>query len=114
MKIIHNLENYIAEKSSIITIGTFDGLHIGHQKIISVKQIRSMLRGPGLPVASIKNSRNGSKIVPPSSRPHPRAGNLEIKPNINAILIKTWPKKLRIDEHYFFNRASPANLLIVL
>lgn len=35
MKVIHQLENYFSENKSLLTIGTYDGLHIGHQKILN-------------------------------------------------------------------------------
>ena len=34
MKTIFGLENYPKEKASVVTVGTFDGVHIGHQTII--------------------------------------------------------------------------------
>ena len=34
MKIFHNLSTYNSDKKTFVTIGTFDGVHIGHNKVI--------------------------------------------------------------------------------
>ena len=43
MEIIHNISNYHPRKPGILTIGTFDGVHVGHQKIIK-KMVSSAKR----------------------------------------------------------------------
>ena len=69
---IHGIENFPADEASIVTIGTFDGVHLGHQQIL--KQL-------------IDTSRKSKlKSVLLTFFPHPR---MVLQPDISMRLIQT-------------------------
>ncbi len=46
MKIYHNIDEFVAVKNAVVTIGTFDGVHLGHRKIIErIKQLAKISGG---------------------------------------------------------------------
>jgi riboflavin kinase/FMN adenylyltransferase len=46
MKIYHHIDEFTAVKNAVVTIGTFDGVHLGHRKIIErIKQLAKSLGG---------------------------------------------------------------------
>jgi riboflavin kinase/FMN adenylyltransferase len=58
MRIYHNIDEFVPLKNAVVTIGTFDGVHIGHRKIISgIKELAE---------------RTGGETVLLTFFPHPR------------------------------------------
>jgi riboflavin kinase/FMN adenylyltransferase len=46
MKVYNHIDEFTAVKNAVVTIGTFDGVHIGHRKIISgIKEIADSIDG---------------------------------------------------------------------
>ena len=82
MKIYHNIEEFTPLKNAVVTIGTFDGVHIGHRKIISrVKEIAA---------------ESGGETVLLTFFPHPR---MILHPeDENIKLINTMPEKAALLE----------------
>ena len=79
MKIINNLSNYKSNKKSFVTIGTFDGVHIGHQKVI--KNL-------------VKNAaKNNATSVLLTFFPHPR---MVLQKNANIKLINTIDERVKL------------------
>ena len=76
MKIIHSISNFISKESSFVTIGTFDGIHIGHQKIL--KDL----------IGSAK--KDGKKSVLLTFFPHPR---MVLQQNVSIELLNTIKEK---------------------
>ncbi|HQU61335.1 MAG TPA: adenylyltransferase/cytidyltransferase family protein, partial [Saprospiraceae bacterium] len=58
MKVFNDLNNLPPFRNAVVTIGSFDGVHIGHQHILEK-------------VTSLANSINGESIVI-TFHPHPR------------------------------------------
>ena len=72
MKTIHGIENFPASEGSILTIGTFDGVHLGHQQIL--KQL----------IDTSQQSKLKSVLL--TFFPHPR---MVLQPDISMRLIQT-------------------------
>ena len=85
MKIKSTLESY-AKKNSIITIGTFDGVHIGHQKII--KRLVDIAK------------RKGLQAVVLTFFPHPR---MVLQKDAKIKLINTIDEKSKLLESFGIN-----------
>ncbi len=46
MKIYHHIDEFVRLKNAVVTIGTFDGVHLGHRKIISgIKELAESTGG---------------------------------------------------------------------
>jgi riboflavin kinase/FMN adenylyltransferase len=82
MKIYHNIEEFVPLKNAVVTIGTFDGVHVGHRKIISrVKELAA---------------NTGGETVLLTFFPHPR---MILHPEDESIkLINTIPEKAELLE----------------
>lgn len=76
MTLIHDIKNYTSNKPAILTIGTFDGVHLGHQKII-----RSM-------VQLAKNKSAVANVL--TFFPHPR---IVLQKENSLMLIDTLDEK---------------------
>jgi len=80
MKIYHNIDDFSKLQFAVVTSGTFDGVHVGHQRILSrLKEIAS---------------KNSGETVVISFWPHPR---LVLKPNEDALqLLNTFEEKAEL------------------
>lgn len=82
MNIFKNISTYKSTKKSFVTIGTFDGVHLGHQKVI--KDL----------VESAK--KNNAESVLLTFFPHPR---MVLQKNTNIKLINTIDERIKLLEN---------------
>ena len=82
MKIYHNLEDFEQVKHPVVTVGTFDGVHLGHQEIF--KRMRKLAQ------------ETGGETVVVTFHPHPR---LVVHPDSRELrFINTQEKKYKLIE----------------
>ena len=79
MKIFNNINEFNCKKSTIITIGTFDGVHLGHQKILKKLNVEA------------ENNRLESSVL--TFFPHPRT---VLNPDSTLKLINTIEERISL------------------
>ena len=83
MKVYKHLDEFQKVKNAVVTIGTFDGVHIGHRKIISR-------------LTEVAKQVNGESVIL-TFFPHPR---MILNPeDVNLKLITTINEKAKLLEH---------------
>ena len=79
MEIYHNLSDYTSTKKSFVTLGTFDGLHIGHQKVLKNLVTNAQ--------------QNNAKSVLLTFFPHPR---MVLQKEMDIKLINTIDERIQL------------------
>src|ERR1700761_7372126 len=87
MKIYHNINDFSRLENAVVTIGTFDGVHVGHRKIISrIKELAE---------------KTGGETVLLTFFPHPQ---MILHPEDESLkLINTINEKAELLEHLGIN-----------
>lgn len=86
LKVFNNISAYTSEKPVVLTIGTFDGVHIGHRKIIER--------------LTHSAEKEGLKSVILTFFPHPR---MILNQNSDIKLLNTIDEKIRLLERMGLN-----------
>lgn len=81
MKVYHSLEEFSPLPSAVVTTGTFDGVHVGHRKILN--RLREVA------------VRNGGETVLFTFHPHPR---LVLQPDMDLKMITSLEEKVELLE----------------
>ena len=90
MKIFNNINEFNCKKSTIITIGTFDGVHLGHQKILKKLNVEA--------------ENNGLESSVLTFFPHPRT---VLNPDSTLKLINTIEERISL-----FKKSKIDNLIV--
>jgi len=84
MRVFRNVDGLPDFKNGVLTIGTFDGVHLGHQQIL--KRINQLA------------AEHGGESIILTFHPHPR---LVVNPNDTSLkLLNTLDEKIALMEHY--------------
>jgi riboflavin kinase/FMN adenylyltransferase len=92
MKIFHDLENANIAKPTVLTLGVFDGLHLGHQAIMA--KVVERARATGAVATAITFDPHPRAVLHPESAPpllqtlDQRLANLEVLGIEQAIVVK--------------------------
>ncbi len=81
MKIAHSLKDLPPKKKSVVTIGVFDGVHTGHQKIMQM--VKESARKLGARSVAVTFATNPVEVLHPE-KSIPRITTLEQKLNLIA------------------------------
>jgi riboflavin kinase/FMN adenylyltransferase len=97
MQLEHEFTRYASEKDSLITIGVFDGVHIGHQHLIA--QLKNMAEKQGLISVVITFSQHPQEILTPGSHPPflsdaGEKATLLKKEKVDAVIVLTFTPEL--------------------
>ncbi|MDC0080485.1 bifunctional riboflavin kinase/FAD synthetase [Flavobacteriaceae bacterium] len=90
MKRFNNINEFNCEKSTIVTIGTFDGVHLGHQKILKKLNVEA--------------ENNGLESSVLTFFPHPRT---VLNPDSSLKLINTIEERINL-----FKKSKIDNLIV--
>ncbi len=97
MQLEQELAEFQQDRDSLITIGVFDGVHLGHKYLIN--QLKELARQQGLRSVVITFHKHPQEILAPHSQPpfltdSSEKADLLKKEGVDSVIILTFTKKL--------------------
>lgn len=108
MKIFHNIDNADIQRPTVVTLGVFDGLHLGHQQIMRTVVERARIVG-AIPTAITFDPHPRAVLHPDSAPPllqtlDQRLANFEVLGIEQAIVIRFDKVFATIDAESFIRK----------